>query len=71
MLRVCVRLLNTPINRLTKQVFMWDWNLKERNWSAEIGSISDDVDLSYLNNCVAVYDGHKSIAVHCIRLTRK
>lgn len=58
MLRLWKRLLDMPNDRLCKRIFMWDWNLKKKNWSAEIRNILDETGMSYLKSCTVVYSDH-------------
>ena len=50
---------NTPNHMLTKQVFMWDWKVKKRNWSSEIRSILEDIDMVYLKDCTTINEFHR------------
>ena len=44
-LRFWNRLIKLDDNRLTKKVFLWDYELKINNWSSEVENILDDLSM--------------------------
>lgn len=48
MLRLWNRFLSLDDNRLTKFIFNYDWNLQNKNWSAELHDIFTMCDFSYI-----------------------
>ena len=47
-LRYWNRLLKMNGNRLTKHVFVWDYNLQNNNWSAGVKRILSAIDMEYI-----------------------
>ena len=47
-LRYWNRLLKMNQNRLTKQVFLWDYNLENNNWSTEVKNVLNTIDMEYI-----------------------
>ena len=45
LIRFWNRLLNMPIERLTKQIFLWDYEKSYKNWSNDIKKIFSSLDL--------------------------
>ena len=45
MIRYWNRLIRMSINRLTKKIFLYDYNIKHNNWSSEIENILESVNL--------------------------
>ena len=45
-IRLWNRLIKLPEDRLTKRVFMWDWNQSQKNWSSEVKKLYYDVNMN-------------------------
>ena len=45
MIRFWNRIVNLDNNRLVKRIFLWDFNIKEKNWCSELEEVLDDVNL--------------------------
>ena len=43
--RLWNRILKMSNDRITKKIFMWDWNQRSRNWSSEIRTIFYNADM--------------------------
>ena len=53
MLRLWNRLISIDENRIVSKIFIWDEQLCNNNWSMEVKSICEEIDMipNFENNC--------------------
>ena len=61
MLRFWNRLIKMPGNRLTKKIFLWDYHLKNNNWSSDIETIFRQMDTENVFDNMHACDVNESL----------